>query len=289
MSFTASLTRPARAATITLIAALGLLAALAPASADAAGAGRYQAYYNVFDRGDALIPGHDTRWVPQGLTYWPERDALIISYYDGEEELNSRLAVIDRKSGKQQKIFELPVKSHVGGLAMSRGYVWVAGEGAVTRYAKRTLELTSFRLADSGRIPTRASSYLTINHNKLWVGDFDKDIAYRYTIGRKNENLRDDRKSIRTPGEVQGMAIAKGKVIWSRSYGRDNDSRIEMAPLSSPTPHGGRAFRAPNMSEGIVLARGELHVLYESGSSIYDDADYRVRTVHHAPIGRVLG
>jgi hypothetical protein len=43
------------------------------------------------------------------------------------------------------------------------------------------------------------------------------------------------------------------------------------------------------MSEGIVVARGELHVLYESGSSIYDDADYRVKTVHHAPVADVVG
>ena len=45
----------------------------------------------------------------------------------------------------------------------------------------------------------------------------------------------------------------------------------------------------PNMAEGMVIAKGELHVLYESGSAIYDDADYQVRTVHHGPVGEVLG
>jgi hypothetical protein len=27
-----------------------------------------------------------SRWIPQGLTYWPDRDALIIIYYDGDTQ-----------------------------------------------------------------------------------------------------------------------------------------------------------------------------------------------------------
>src|SRR5262245_48940070 len=57
-------------------------------------AGLAKPYYKIFNRGNAKIPGHDTRWIPQGVTYWPEQDALIISYYDGEHAKNSRLAAI---------------------------------------------------------------------------------------------------------------------------------------------------------------------------------------------------
>jgi hypothetical protein len=92
---------------------------------------RYKPYYKIFNRGNAKIPGHDTRWIPQGLTYWPEQDALIISYYDGEHGKNSRLAVIDRESGAKQKILELPEDGHVGGLAMTPSYLWVASSGKV--------------------------------------------------------------------------------------------------------------------------------------------------------------
>lgn len=35
-----------------------------------------------------------SRWIPQGLTHWPDRDAPIIIYYDGDKKLNRRLAVI---------------------------------------------------------------------------------------------------------------------------------------------------------------------------------------------------
>jgi hypothetical protein len=43
------------------------------------------------------------------------------------------------------------------------------------------------------------------------------------------------------------------------------------------------------MAEGMVFAGGEIHVLYESGSDEYADADYRVRTIHHAPAHRLGG
>jgi hypothetical protein len=43
------------------------------------------------------------------------------------------------------------------------------------------------------------------------------------------------------------------------------------------------------MSEGIVFAHGELHVLYESGAKEYKDADYRVKTVHHALTSDLVG
>ena len=42
------------------------------------------------------------------------------------------------------------------------------------------------------------------------------------------------------------------------------------------------------MSEGIAGARGELRVVYESGSSFYGDADYRVKTVHRAKLDAML-
>jgi hypothetical protein len=275
------------------VLALACLALLGPAAAGAADPPRYKPYYDIFDRGDALIPGHDTRWTPQGLAYWPEQDALVISYYDGQHKKRSRLAVIDRATGKGLKIVELPGKGHVGGLGMSDAYLWAADGGRVTRFAKTTLATTAdgARLKAAGSYAVRASSYLTIVGRQLWLGEYKKDsgaTAYRYTLD-KGGVPRDDHKTLATPSQVQGMAIASGRVIWSRSTGRDNDSLLDVRPLSAPTGPGGRSILAPNMSEGIVLARGELHVLYESASATYADADYRVRTVHHGPIGKVLG
>jgi hypothetical protein len=279
------------------LAALAVCACLiaAPATAGAADPARYRAYYDIFNRGNAKIPGHDTRWVPQGLTYWPEQDALVISYYDGEKAKNSRLAVIDRGSGAKRKILELPERGHVGGLAMSPNYLWVASSGTVSRIAKSELAGTG----DGGRVGVDASwklpatSFATMEgDNLLWLGTYQRHgtpTAYRYPL--KGESIHvpsgPDRK-IKIPLYVQGMAVFGDQIVFSRSRSRNRDSRLEIHPASSPLDNG-RSLLAPNMSEGIVFGHGELHVLYESGAKEYSDADYRVKTVHHARTSDFLG
>ncbi len=264
------------------LAVLALLAAMAlPSAAQAADPVRYKGYYDAFTRGRALIPGHDSRWVPQGLAYWQEQDAMVISYYDSEKVLNSRLAVIDRKTSAFKKYVNLPQKSHVGGLAFAHGYLWIAGSNAITRLGKRKLAATpNGGTTPTGKtFPTKASAWVTIVGRTLYAGDFYNDKAHRYAIDA-NERLVDQNATIATPHETQGMAVTGGRYIFSRSFGRDNDSTIQVL--------NGRSIVAPNMSEGIAVARGKLYVVYESGSSYYDDADYRVRTVHHAPLKALL-
>jgi hypothetical protein len=269
-----------------------IVALLVSAAVHAADPPRYRTYYAIFDRGRALIPYHDSRWVPQGLTHWPEADALVISYYDAGHG-NSRIAIVDRATSRRLKTLTLPDKGHVGGLAMTSSYLWVASSGKVDRYAKSALSSThdGGTIARDRSLTLKASSFITVTGNTMWVGRYEahsNGAAYRYTIG-PGEMPRYDGATFAVPPGVQGMAVASGKVVWSRSGGRDNDSTIEVRPLSAPTGPGGRRITAPNMSEGIVFARGELHVLYESGAAKYADADYRVRTIHHGPAAKVLG
>lgn len=284
--------RPTRLLGLAVAATLFVLAPAA--SAPAADPERYQAYYDVFDRGNSLLPGHDTRWTPQGLASWPEQDALVVSYYDGKGTLPSRLAVIDRASGRRKKVVKLPDSGHVGGLAMSADHLWVATDGnRVIRFRKATLRRTASNrtLRAAGAYRLGASSYATFAAGRLWVGRFDEDddaVAFAYDLDARARPVYAG-ISVSTPSKVQGMAIVGGQVIWSRSYGRDNDSLLETHPLDDANGSPTRAWTAPNMSEGIATARGELHVLYESGSATYSDADYRVRTVHHGPLAQITG
>ena len=274
----------------------GLLALSVPA-ADAADPPRYKAYYDIFNRGNALIPGHDTRWVPQGLTYWPDRDALIISYYDADKQLNSRLAVIDRASGKKQSIFELPEDGHVGGLAMSAGNLWVASSGTVSRISKPSLA----RAADGDRLPVAsrhklaATSFATFDGANLWVGTYEADAgksryAYRYPLGAGELPAKSYDRRVAIPTSVQGMAISGDRVVLSRSggHGIDADSSIEVRSLANLNGRPGRVITAPNMSEGVVFGNGKVHVLYESAAKKYAGADYRVKTVHHGRASDLL-
>lgn len=275
---------PTRLVSLAVAGAFAGLSLVGPANADAADPARYKTYYDIFDRGDAFIPGTDTALVPQGLIYWPEQDALVISYYDSAQPAGySRLGIIDRATGRTIKSVSLPEKGHVGGLGMAKGFLYVASDDGVSRYKTKNLAGTTnggLLKRFGGAFRLKASSYMTTNGGKLWVGSFDDDVAYRYTLTSRGVP-QDDSVSVGTPNETQGMVIAAGRYIFSSSFGRDNDSTL--------TVSGVRTILAPNMSEGIAKAKGEVHVVYESGSSFYGDADYRVKTVHHAPISRLVG
>jgi hypothetical protein len=276
------------------VAVAGAAAAL-PAVAAADDPADLQRYYGIFSRGPALIPGHDTTWTPQGVAFWPEQNALVVSYYDSSGAQRSRLAIIDRTTGERRKLLVMPTTNHVGGLAMSSRFLWVANNGRLVRFSKSQLtkkaDLATLR--SNGSWKAAASSYLTIADGALWTGAFTSaatgtSTAYRYPLNRQEQPTRRPRGTMTTPTRVQGMTIVGGKVVWSRSYGRDSRSRIDVAPTSAPTQPS-RIITAPNMSEGIVSDGASLHVVYESGSATYADASYRVKTIHHAPLGAVLG
>ena len=280
----------------TAVAGLATVATLGVAtdSASAKDPADLQRYYSMFQRGPALIPGHDTPWTPQGLAYWPEQNAMVISYYDSTGKNKSRLAIVDRTTGARRKLVQLNTTGHVGGLAMTSGHLWIANNGKIVRYTKGALAAVGELgvLKANGSKSVAASSYLTANGSSLWVGKFTEGastpgVAYRHDVSAGG-GLSGAKGSITTPSQVQGMAFAGGKIVWSRSYGRNNRSRIDVAPTSNPTQPS-RIIRAPNMSEGIVATGGRLYVLYESGSSTYANASYRVKTIHSGALGPILG
>src|SRR3990172_2980844 len=95
---------------------------------------RFRAYYDLFKRGPALIPFHHTNLVPQGLTYWAARDRLIIGYYDAAHG-RSRIAIVDRRSGRHITNLVLRTTGHVGGLGMTQSRPpWGAPNGKPFRY-----------------------------------------------------------------------------------------------------------------------------------------------------------
>jgi hypothetical protein len=159
-----------------VLAVLAAAAAVvaAPAQAGAADPPRFRAYYAAFDRGPALIPGHDTSLVPQGLAYWAARDALVVSYDDSAGGA-SRIAIVDRASGRRLKTLQLRTTGHVGGLGMTRsGHLWVANNGKLVRYAAASLDggATGGTITADRSFDVPASSFVGVRGNDLWVGGF---------------------------------------------------------------------------------------------------------------------
>ena len=153
--------------------AVALVAAgAAPARADAPA--RYDKYYYYMDVGPKAIPFADTKWDPQGLTKLGE-NSLVISYRDTSEDPSpSRLAVISRTSGDQTHWFRLDVKGHVGGIATTSKYLWVANDGKLRRYPRSwlTSKGDGATLTADATFTVNASSYAFGQGETMWVGDF---------------------------------------------------------------------------------------------------------------------
>lgn len=250
---------------VALSASACIVALLASAAVHAADPPRYRAYYAIFDRGGALIPYHDSRWVPQGLTYWPEADALVISYYDAGHS-NSGIAVVDRATGKRLKTLTLPDDGHVGGLAMTPNYLWVASSGKVDRYAKSALSSApeGGTVVRDRSFTLKASSFITVTGSKMWVGRYEahsNGAAYRYTIG-PGETPRYDAVTFAIPSGVQGMAVASVRqgrlepVRWPRQRQHDRGAAAERADRAGwPADHGTEHVGGHRLRQGRVARR----------------------------------
>lgn len=274
-------------------AAMVVAALLVPATTAAAAPAQFDEYYRYFDVGPKWQLYAHTSWVPQGLTKLDE-STLIISYYDAFETSNSIVALMDRATGNWLRTYQLDIKGHVGGLAMTSGHLWVANGGRLYRYPRSQLSRASgTSLSSTYSRPVAAASYAYAQNDAIWVGQFNstaRDSMYRYTVdGSGNLSSTYDQR-VSTPSKVQGVIVTTTRIVWSQSEGRDNDSQLIFWPRGT-TYNGsstiGNWLTAPNMSEGMVIAGGEIQVIYESCSDKYDGtwdgnaADYIVCSVHH--------
>lgn len=281
-----------RAALHHALAVLAVVALTAPALAAADEPARFREYYQVFHRGPADVPGLGSGLVPQGLTYWPQHDALIISYYDADHH-PSRIAIVDRQSGRYIKTLLLRTTGHVGGIGMTQsGHLWVASDGKLFRYPASTLDRGSegATIDSDHTYKVEASSFIGVQGNNLWVGEFsDKPgaaRAYPYQVDAAGALSRSG-AAVPVPVNTQGMAVTDRHFIFSSSSGRNHHSTI--ASFSRGVAIDGPHLIAPNMAEGMVAAEGEVYVLYESGAKKYANASYRVRTIDHAPAAALGG
>lgn len=267
-----------------VVAAAFALAATMATTVSAAAPGDYPEYESWFCAPPAeKMPFTDGDWIPQGLTKWGE-DRLVISYDhwdkpDGEADpVNSRLAIVDRATGRFIKWLRLDTDGHVGGLAMTSEWLWVATDGWVYRYKRSQLGKASG--SDVYRSYAKnvkgAASYAFAEGETVWVGDFtsgnDYQWMYQYTQNADDELIyKQDR---RTPSKVQGVALTPTKIIWSQSYGRGNPSKLIIWKRDEAYDRDhyeyGNVVEAPSMSEGLVILRNRLVVIYESGSNKYD-------------------
>lgn len=135
---------------------------------------------------DYLVPGQAEDMIPQGLTYLPEKDWLLVSSYDKSEENASVIFALDRETGDFAAQFNLytadgePWKCHAGGIAVSEYNLYVTSDCGVAYFPLADLDVESGTVADIsykealsfGQLGETYSAYISVCDGILWAGNF---------------------------------------------------------------------------------------------------------------------
>ena len=223
--------------------------------------------YNRIREDGPLIPGIFQAAVPQGMAYYSNKDLMLISNYMFDSRPGC-ITAISMSDGLLKTTLWLlnpdgsPHMGHVGGLAVSKKYLWIASGKGVYYVSLETFEnqLDNTNLPMTAFIQTAArGSFAAFSDGILWIGEFtSRDRSYtvpdfhhfKNHEGNMNhawmagfildsESDMINRENIVTgisypdyilsiPHEVQGAAFTKGRIILSQSYGRKNNSRISV-------------------------------------------------------------
>lgn len=229
---------------------------------------------------------------PQGLAV--SEDYLFISAYCSQQEHHSQLYIIERTSGRHLKTVVLPKRPHVGGLVFDRAtqMLWLTitgkGMGRVACVSLQAL-LEDDSLATNQPIAYQQvielagithSSYLAADGGELVSGTFalkQGGVVANYPLpvlsdsGRKAPPRIKPRKRRVTTTKVQSIAFTTEYMLLARSFGPGS---AELWVFSKDATvltrkHALRRIKFPHYLEQIVVEKGQLYCLFESGAWAY--------------------
>lgn len=249
-------------------------------------------YDNTFKLGhrvpDVILNG----FIPQGLGTWPNwggpgNDLLLLTAYNDAKSYSVLVGLVP--GGGRTKVVRLP-KSHVGGVAVVNGHLFVSGPGkSIQRFSLGELR-TKLRTGGSLTVrntrnltnPEEGDSFLAPYGNVLYAGSFDENDRqkmYRYTVSDNGSLNRIGSIAsgwVGVPKKAQGLVVTRSHYIFSTSFGSKDRGNIYVIrrghqTLDGAYPEDLRCFRAPSMAEGITRSNGTLYLAFESGSFKYRD------------------
>ncbi|SDT10654.1 hypothetical protein SAMN05444162_3101 [Paenibacillaceae bacterium GAS479] len=292
--------------------AIGALFTAQPQQA-AAAITPFSTYHDLFKKGPKIPNLNTTHYVPQGLTYYPDKNWILISYFYHNKNQptlakNSLIAVVDAKTGKfvknvyiedEKKSGGIYHKGHVGGMGVSESYLWIASSTSSrdSKYNMLRYELSDLasaknksRLKLNKGFKLKASSYATVADGDLYVGRFDEknqSSLYRYNLNSSENPSTSPINTYKTPAKVQGVAVTDNHLLFSQSYGRNNPSYL-MIYTKQASPAHKKTIKIPNMSEGMEIIKGTLYISFESGAKYYSDSSYIKKTLSYAKVSSLF-
>ncbi len=224
-------------------------------------------FNNFYASGSFVLPtpGLKEGFIPQGITYLPQEDWVLVAGYrdDGGQ---SAIIALDNKTGEIVKEVHLnnlnggEYNGHAGGVCATEKNIFISNSNRLYR-----LSLDTFRALPASSecafeeeiaVPSRAS-YCAYTDGVLWVGEFQYGADYQtdrshkvqsldgmyrawicgYVLTDETENeIREDAQGgkdgatpdyiLATTERIQGMTIKNDQIYLSQSYGRKNPSTI---------------------------------------------------------------
>ena len=212
----------------------------------------FGATYKEFDllaKKEFSIPGLETTFVPQGMTYLENDGDFLIAGYMSDGSA-SRIYVVDKESGEIEKFVTLKngesdYTGHAGGITDYNDNIYLVGDKLLVRFS-----LSALKSCDNGASVNIIDSletgngcdFVLVDGGNLIVGEFYKKDKYdtpesHHIKTSKGTNYAlsyiyrlDDSKqyglesttpicALSMPNQVQGMTFNKdGKIILSTSY-----------------------------------------------------------------------
>lgn len=287
----------------------------------------YAAFFNKF-KSSFTIPGLFEGIIPQGICYDKASDLFVITGYYEDEKYPSMIMTVNATSGALVSAHALNLLDgssyygHAGGIALSENTVYITSDYEC--YTFPLNKLTSTKDGEPIQFTSRfkintLGSFACIHNGILWTGDFveskkkedvedittlvNGETFYAYCEGYtlidglpSAEKINSEANGyipdymLAIPEQVQGMAFTEtGKIIFSTSYGRKNNSLVYIYDdIFLADKYGTKAidnqsidfyvcsndmliekYVAPPMAEGITEHTNGFYIIFESGAAKY--------------------
>ena len=216
--------------------------------------------------------------VPQGIC--KINDLVLVTCY----RVNNKSCVIIYKDGIRVNEIILPNKSHVGGVAYYKklDLIFISdSKGYVSSYNFSEFIKGDLRSRNRIKINDRASSYLTVYKNKLYVGCFNKFKRGIVSVFDLEKNIL--KYEFTVPNKIQGVAFYnKGDseyMLLSKSFGRKQNSKLLLYLYNKKKRRYiffKKTIKLSPMLEQITFDNNILMLLFESSSCMYRDTCSKV-------------
>lgn len=229
-------------------------------------------------------------YVPQGSCIIGKY--LVVSMYAKGLKKKSILLVYKLSSGKYVKKVVLPSKDHVGSVTNIKNRLAVGLNNISTNDHLGIISYSKLKKTKPGKkvkydymvhLPGRAD-FATFDGTYFWSGhsaNISAPRMYGYKVSVKKKKLVFTKKhSFAVPSNSQGLVVKKlskwrREFIFSQSYGLISNStmityrtNIRKASSLGTTK---KNIVIPAMSEGIILNKNYMYIVFESAAGLYCD------------------